>query len=88
MKDLIKQSVQNYYSEVVKKSTDLKTSACCAGGEPAQWMKRLIGNIEESVLDKFYGCGFPLTEAVTACTVVDLGCGSGRESRSTSILFR
>ncbi|MCM8537616.1 MAG: methyltransferase domain-containing protein [Lentisphaeraceae bacterium] len=75
----VKESVQNYYSEVLKSSQDLKTSACCAGGEPPQWMKVLISNIDDKVLDKFYGCGFPVTEAVGGATVVDLGCGSGRD---------
>ena len=76
----VKESVQNYYSEVVKKSSDLKTNACCAGGEPPQWMKNLISNIDDQVLDKFYGCGFPVTSAVKGCRVVDLGCGSGRDA--------
>jgi arsenite methyltransferase len=75
----VKESVKNYYSEVVKKSSDLRTSACCAAGEPPQWMKDLIANIDERVLDKFYGCGFPVTEGVAGCTVVDLGSGSGRD---------
>ncbi|MCH2206986.1 MAG: methyltransferase domain-containing protein [Lentisphaerales bacterium] len=75
----VKESVQNYYSSVVKTSGDLKTSACCAGGEPPKWIKELIANIDDSVLEKFYGCGFPITEAVEACTILDLGCGSGRD---------
>ena len=75
----ITESVQNYYSEVLKKSSDLKTSACCAGGEPLQWMKDSIAKIDDSILEKFYGCGFPITEAVEGCTVLDLGCGSGRD---------
>lgn len=75
----IKQSVQKYYSEVLKSSSDLKTNACCAAGEPPSWMKAIIGNIADSVLDRFYGCGFPVSEAVEGCTVVDLGCGSGRD---------
>jgi len=77
--NLITESVQKYYSEVIKNSSDLKTNACCAAGEPAQWMKNLISNISEEVLGKFYGCGFPVSEAVQGCTVVDLGCGTGRD---------
>ena len=77
--NVIKESVRKYYSETVKSSSDLKTSACCAGGEPPEWMKKLLYNISDEVLDKFYGCGFPLTEAVEGATVVDLGCGTGRD---------
>lgn len=76
---VITDSVKKYYSEVLKSSNDLKTNACCASGEPAQWMKQLIANISEDVLDRFYGCGFPVSEAVEGCTVVDLGCGTGRD---------
>ncbi|NQZ55972.1 MAG: methyltransferase domain-containing protein [Lentisphaeraceae bacterium] len=75
----VKESVRNYYSEVVKQSSDLKTSACCAGGEPPQWMKDLLAKISDEVLDRFYGCGFPITQAVDNCTVQDLGCGTGRD---------
>ena len=77
--NLITDSVQNYYSEVLKSSKDLKTNACCASGEPPAWMKKLIANISDEVLDRFYGCGFPVSEAVEGCTVVDLGCGTGRD---------
>lgn len=76
---VIKDSVQKYYSEVLKSSSDLKTNACCASGEPPLWMKNLISNISDQVLDRFYGCGFPVSEAVEGCTVVDLGCGTGRD---------
>ena len=75
----VKDSVQKYYSEVVKHSNDLKTNACCAAGAPPQWMRNLISRISEEVLERFYGCGFPVTEAVDGCTVVDLGCGTGRD---------
>jgi arsenite methyltransferase len=75
----IKESVKHYYSEVIKNSSDLKTSACCAGGAPPEWMKRLISKIDERVLERFYGCGYPITEAVKNCKVLDLGCGTGRD---------
>ena len=51
---------------------------CICAGEPL-WMKDKIAKIDDSILDKFYGCGFPITEAVEGCTVLDLGCGSGRD---------
>jgi len=56
----IKDSVQKYYSEVLKSSSDLKTNACCASGEPPMWMKNLISNISDQVLGRFYGCVFPV----------------------------
>ena len=77
--NVVTDNVRKYYSETVKKSSDLKTSACCAAGAPPEWMRKLLANISDEVLDKFYGCGFPLTEAVAGATVLDLGCGSGRD---------
>jgi ubiquinone/menaquinone biosynthesis C-methylase UbiE len=30
-------------------------------------------------VDRFYGCGFPIPQAVLGTTVLDLGCGTGRD---------
>lgn len=71
--------VQRYYGEELGKSEDLQTNACCVGAEPAAWLKELIGNVHEDVLARFYGCGYPIPEAIKGQTVLDLGCGTGRD---------
>ncbi len=38
-----------------------------------------LSRIEEEVLDKFFGCGSPLPPAIEGCTVLNLGCGTGRD---------
>ncbi len=70
---------QNYYGEVLNGTADLKTSACCMADAPPMWLRESIKRLPEEILTKFYGCGSPLPLALDGCTVVDLGCGTGRD---------
>ncbi len=70
---------QNYYGEVLSGTADLKTSACCTADAPPSWLRESITRLPEEILTKFYGCGSPLPLALDGCTVVDLGCGTGRD---------
>jgi SAM-dependent methyltransferase len=71
--------VREYYGQVLERSSDLETNACCATGAPPDWLGRLLDNVHEDVQARFYGCGFPIPEALEGATVVDLGCGTGRD---------
>jgi ubiquinone/menaquinone biosynthesis C-methylase UbiE len=35
--------------------------------------------IHDEITSKFYGCGSPIPELVEGLTIVDLGCGTGRD---------
>ncbi|MDJ0786852.1 MAG: methyltransferase domain-containing protein [Myxococcota bacterium] len=70
--------VENYYGEVLQSSADLKTSACCAVAPPP-WLQGLLARVHPEVQERFYGCGFPLPEGLEGRTVLDLGCGTGRD---------
>ena len=72
-------SVREYYGSVLSGSADLKTNACCVVESPPSWLRPLLGNIHDEVASRFYGCGFPIAEAVEGATVLDLGCGTGRD---------
>jgi ubiquinone/menaquinone biosynthesis C-methylase UbiE len=74
-----KMDVKNYYGRVLKSNEDLKTSACCTTDSLPQEIKSIIKNIEPEILDKFYGCGSPIPKLLKDCTVLDLGCGTGRD---------
>lgn len=76
--DNVHEWVRDYYGEVLKTSSDLKTNACCAV-PPPKWIRESMSNIHDDVLAKFYGCGFPIPEALRGRTVLDLGCGAGRD---------
>ncbi|WP_442498860.1 methyltransferase domain-containing protein [Methylobacter sp. sgz302048] len=75
----ISESVQNYYGEVLKSSQDLKTSACCTLDAMPGHLRPLLADLHPEVVDRFYGCGSPLPPALKGRTVLDLGCGSGRD---------
>ena len=79
MNDTIRDEVQRYYGEILQHSDDLKTNACCAVGAPPMWLQSLLANIHDDVQARFYGCGFPIAEALQGATVLDLGCGTGRD---------
>lgn len=66
------------HSSSLEHTDDLKTTACCAATVPKR-LRRLLRDVHEDVLAKFYGCGSPLPEGLEGCTVLDLGCGSGRD---------
>lgn len=71
--------VRHYYGEVLQSSADLKTSACCTIESVPAYLRPLIAEVHEEVRARYYGCGSPLPPALEGATVLDLGCGSGRD---------
>lgn len=80
MKQPIHESIEHYYGETLSTNADLKTDACCLPGELSPSIKAILGQIHPDVLEKFYGCGSPIPAALEGRTVLDLGCGSGRDA--------
>lgn len=74
------ESVRNYYGKVLQSSKDLKTSACCSAESLPLHMRAIVSEIHPEVNDKFYGCGSPFPSALEGRTVLDLGCGTGRDA--------
>ena len=73
------EQVREYYGKILKSSSDLKTSACCPVESMPPHLHGLIDDIEPEILERFYGCGMPIPYALEGCTVLDLGCGTGRD---------
>jgi len=71
--------LQHYYGERLQGSDDLATNACCAAGAPPPHVEAALGRVHPRVHERFYGCGFPIPEALEGATVLDLGCGAGRD---------
>jgi ubiquinone/menaquinone biosynthesis C-methylase UbiE len=76
----IRENVQEYYGKVLQSSKDLQTTACCSMDGVPPRHRTMLNEIAPEVLDRFYGCGSPLPEALDGCTVLDLGCGTGRDA--------
>ncbi|MEX2489177.1 MAG: methyltransferase domain-containing protein, partial [Pseudomonadales bacterium] len=74
------EDVKKYYGETLQSSEDLKTSACCPTDALPDYLKPIVSQIHPQVQQKFYGCGSPIPAGLEGCTVLDLGCGSGRDS--------
>lgn len=72
--------VQRYYGEVLGGSADLKTSACCSPESLPRHARAIAAHLPDEVLSRFYGCGSPIPSAVEGLTVLDLGCGTGRDA--------
>jgi arsenite methyltransferase len=75
-----RRSVQRYYGEVLSSSADLKTSACCPPETLPAYLRAILAELHPEVRDRFYGCGSPIPPALEGATVLDLGCGGGRDS--------
>ena len=73
------ESVKNYYGKTLQSSADLKTEACCTTDNMPDFIKRLLANIHDEVLAKYYGCGLVAPLELTGARILDLGCGSGRD---------
>jgi len=71
--------VSEYYGKLLSESADLKTNACCAADAPPSWITSRLEHVHPDVQRRFYGCGFPIPHALDGSTVVDLGCGTGRD---------
>jgi len=74
------ESVRDYYGKVLKTKEDLKTTACCAAERLPVDLAALERQLHKEVRDRFFGCGSPLPPALEGRTVLDLGCGSGRDA--------
>jgi SAM-dependent methyltransferase len=74
------ESVREYYGRILQRSSNLKTDACsCSDSMPAH-IKSIIGELALEIVERFYGCGSPIPPVIEGCTVLDLGCGTGRDA--------
>jgi len=73
------ENVKNYYGKQLQSKEDLKTSSCCCTGKPPVEIRTILPLIADEIQNKFYGCGSPLPPLLEGMTVLDLGCGTGRD---------
>lgn len=73
------EDVKEYYGKTLQTNDDLKTTACCTADALPSYLKEIVADLEDEIVIKYYGCGSPLPVSLEGCTVLDLGCGSGRD---------
>lgn len=73
------ETVQDYYGRILKSTKDLKTNACCLAEAMPPYLREALQKIHPEVKEKFYGCGSPIPQVLQGKTVLDLGCGTGRD---------
>ncbi|MDY5662669.1 MAG: methyltransferase domain-containing protein, partial [Coriobacteriales bacterium] len=75
------EEIKKYYSNVtVKEQGEIATHTCACGPEcMPTYIRKILADIPEEITARFYGCGSPLPAALEGCTVLDLGCGTGRD---------
>ncbi len=74
------EQVKEYYGKTLETNNDLKTNACCAAESMDPAIKAILREIDDEILARFYGCGSPIPAALEGATVLDLGCGTGRDA--------
>lgn len=71
--------VREYYGKTLQTKDDLKTGACCSADAMPPHVRAVLPLIDREVVEKFYGCGSPIPLELAGRTVLDLGCGTGRD---------
>jgi len=80
------EKVKDYYGKQLQGKKDLKTSACCTIDKPPAEIRDILPLIADEIHDRFYGCGSPLPPLLGGMTLLDLGCGTGRDVYTASKL--
>lgn len=76
----IHDQVREYYGRTLSGSDDLGTDAPhCEAVPPPKYVLDVMPLIADEIIARFYGCGSPIPPALEGATVLDLGCGSGRD---------
>ncbi|MGN0950195.1 MAG: methyltransferase domain-containing protein [Mitsuokella sp.] len=75
----IVENVKKYYGKVLDGTKDLKTKACCCGSALPKQVKEALALVDDEIVTHYYGCGSPIPDLLDGMTVLDLGCGTGRD---------
>lgn len=71
--------IREYYGKTLHTKNDLKTGACCPADSFPEHLRSILPLIDPEICEKFYGCGSPIPLGLSGQTVLDLGCGTGRD---------
>lgn len=80
------ENVQTYYGETLQSSADLQTNACCTPDDMPDYVKKVLSQVHDEVLTRYYGCGLIAPLDLEGMRILDLGCGAGRDVYALSAL--
>lgn len=72
--------LKEYYGKILTSAKDLRTGVCCTTESLPKAVQPCVTLLAPEIIDKFYGCGSPIPPALDGMTVLDLGCGTGRDA--------
>ena len=77
----VHEMVKEYYSDITnKKGGELASSVCsCASHCVPDHIKAIAAELPDEIVARYYGCGSPIPNQIEGCTILDLGCGTGRD---------
>jgi len=75
----VRDAVQTYYGETLNSSADLKTDACTTASAPPAHIAGALSAVHPEVAARYYGCGLVLPPHLEGLSILDLGCGAGRD---------
>ena len=75
----LEEAVQKHYGETLKSGADLKTNACTASAKPHPIICAAMSNVPLPIMERFFGCGSPIPVNLEGLSILDLGCGAGRD---------
>jgi len=73
------ESVKDYYGKQLQGTKDLKTKTCSCAEKPSAEVRAILPLIADEIKERSYGCGSPLPPLLAGTTVLDLGCGTGKD---------
>ncbi len=75
----MRESVGEYYGQVLQSSEDLQTNACSTDEVIPRYIKNALTRVADEVMSRYYGCGLVAPELLAGLSILDLGSGSGRD---------